>query len=75
MSQTERIAVVAGAALVIAATMIGGIYAPISGAASNPTGGTVYVVNRFTGSARVCTVLYCRPLREAESVPTTGEEK
>jgi hypothetical protein len=58
-------ALVIAAALVAASVAIGGVYSVTTGGATNPAGGVVYVVNRFTGFTWACSTAFCRPLQKA----------
>ncbi len=59
-----KTAVIIGVALVAAGIANSGIYSVTAGGASNPTGGSVYIVNRFSGYARICVATFCRPIQE-----------
>lgn len=61
-------ALIVAAGLVAGGLLSGGAYTVATGSTGSPTGGTVYVVNRFTGDTRVCTAGFCRPLRETPSI-------
>jgi hypothetical protein len=58
-------------AIIVGAILIGGVYQVVvaPGLALSPTGGTIYVVNRFTGSVRFCSSDFCRPLSETALPP------
>lgn len=61
MTQALRIALIIAAALIAAGIANGGIYTIAAGSAeNNPQGGTVFVINRFTGTVSLCTPVVCR---------------
>jgi purine-cytosine permease-like protein len=64
--QVTAIASIAiSAAIIIGGFLVGGIYTTVAGKTGELQGGTTYVVNRFTGSVRVCNQVSCRrPLDE-----------
>jgi hypothetical protein len=66
---TLQAASVLGAAIIIAAFLMGGRFSPIAVTRGNETG-YVLITDRYTGSARFCFPNGCRDLGEQGATPT-----
>jgi hypothetical protein len=63
MGGFKLVALIVSGAAILSAILIGGIYTVVPGMTGSISGGTVYVINRFTGSVSLCTAQDCRVLR------------
>ena len=60
MQRLPAAIVILGICLVIAAFLIGGRYQVVAGQTGQVGGGTVYVVDKFTGDTTLCYATGCR---------------
>lgn len=56
-------------ASLVAAALIGGVFLAVN------SGGSLYVVNRFTGAVRECTIGECRAVTEVNDPPNHARNR